>query len=99
MIKQWHNETDPDYRKDISAIIAGIRNFLTGSEKWNDTAIDRLENFCADCEFFVDEKVVSERVADKDIPGLSGKSCAHCGCVLSFKLRQSVKPCEFWKEG
>ncbi|WP_159430247.1 hypothetical protein [Cruoricaptor ignavus] len=98
LMEQWKSEENPSYKTDLKAVIVGIRNFLSHSERWNLIAEDRLENFCADCDFFVDEKIASERVADRDIPGLSGKSCGDCGCVLSFKLRQSVKPCRFWKE-
>ena len=100
-IKRYHaelqKETDPDIARDLKAIASGMTNFITGSKKWNDIARKRYEDHCKGCAFFITDPIPSERVTDKNIPELSGKICEKCGCVESYKLRQSIKTCEFWK--
>ena len=100
-IKRYHSElqkeTDPDIARDLKAIASGMTNFITGSKKWNDIARKRYEDHCKTCQHFITDPIPSERVTDKHIPELSGKICGKCGCVESYKLRQSIKPCEFWK--
>lgn len=96
-LKQSLLETnDPDYAKTLKAIIAGMTNYNLGLS--NDIAKKRFEEACKDCAFNIQDPIQEMRVVDKNNPELSGRMCAHCGgCVLSYKLRQSVKPCEFWK--
>lgn len=91
------NEKDPNIQRDIKAIISGMTNFYCHSQKANEKAKYRLENFCSGCIHFTDDPIEDEKVKDKDIPELSGKICSACGCTSSYKLRQSIKPCEFWK--
>lgn len=90
-------ESDPDVIRDIKAIISGMTNFFVGSGKANKAAEERYKKHCAGCVYFISDPVESERVEDKNIPELSGKMCSLCGCTSSYKLRQSIKPCEFWK--
>lgn len=92
------HEDDPDIIRDIRAIITGISNFELNIVNARNKARERLKNHCAGCEFFIDEPIESEKVIDKVIPELSGKICGECGCVMPYKLRQSVKKCERWKE-
>ena len=96
-VESLKNKKNPDIAHDVKAIVSGMTNFVTGSRKWNDIARERYEKSCKGCPFFIDDPVPSERVTDKHIPELSGKICSNCGCVESYKLRQSVKLCEFWK--
>ena len=95
--EQLKNENDLNVIRDLKAIIVGMTNFYLSSKKWNVKAKERFENHCSKCEIFINEPLESEKVIDKDIPKLSGKICGSCGCVESYKLRQSIKPCKFWK--
>lgn len=91
------SETDPNIIKATKAIIQGITFFYLGVNK--SLAKLRYDNHCKDCEHNVEDPVISMRENDKQIPELSGRMCDHCGgCVLSYKLRQNIKKCEFWKE-
>lgn len=91
------SETDPDLILSTKAIISGIVNHHLNLRK--DLALQRYEQHCKGCEFNVEDPVDDMRVEDKLIPELSGKMCNHCGgCVLSYKIRQSIKKCEFWYE-
>ena len=90
-------ETNPNIRKDLQAIISGMVNFYVKSKTAKEKAVERYENHCKGCEHFIDETIESMIIEDKEIPELSGKSCNLCGCVESWKLRQSIKTCEFWK--
>lgn len=94
---QLKNESDPNITKDIKAIISGMTNFFVRSGKSKKIAEERLKNHCSGCAYFITDPVESEKVNDKDIPELSGKICSLCGCTSSYKLRQSIKQCEFWK--
>ncbi|PIF44300.1 hypothetical protein CLU96_1241 [Chryseobacterium sp. 52] len=91
-------ESDPDVSKDIKAVISGMTNFYIHSKSENAKAKARYEKSCAGCAYFISDPIESEKVTDKDIPDLSGKICSLCGCTSSYKLRQTIKPCEFWKE-
>lgn len=89
-------EKDPDAVKTIKAVIVGMTNYNLGLQ--NSIAKDRFEKYCSGCAYNVQDPIPDMRVQDKAIPELSERMCAYCnGCVLSYKLRQSVKPCEFWK--
>ncbi len=52
---------------------------------------------CGSCRYLKDEPIDFFRVHDAKIPELSGKSCGKCGCILSYKTRQSIKPCSRWQ--
>lgn len=89
-------ETDVDVILTIRAVISGMANFHLGIN--NDLARERYEKYCKNCVHNVEEPIESMRVEDKSVPELSGRMCDHCGgCTLSYKLRQNIKLCEFWK--
>jgi hypothetical protein len=91
------SETNPDIIKTTKAIIQGLTYFYLGVNK--KLAKLRFENHCKSCEYNVADPVVSMHEVDKDISEISGRMCSHCGgCVLSYKLRQDVKKCEYWNE-
>ncbi|RMZ60064.1 hypothetical protein D1632_10775 [Chryseobacterium nematophagum] len=96
-LKKALAETDDScYAKTLKAIIVGMTNFHLGL--FHDVAKRRFEDYCKNCAFNIQEPISDMRVQDEKVPELSERMCAHCmGCVLSYKLRQSVKPCEFWK--
>lgn len=83
---------------DTLAIAAGIKNFKTNNETARRYAIERFENHCKSCKFSIEEPIPELRVVDKQMPELSGKTCGDCGCILSYKLRQSVKKCSRWEQ-
>lgn len=93
--KNLETEDDPDVKKDLKAVISGMSNFYFGLK--TKLARERLENHCKGCEFNIKEPIESMRVSDSIIPEISGRQCGLCGCVLSFKIRQSVKKCQYWK--
>lgn len=91
------SESDPDLLKSGQAILAGMAFFKLGIK--SSLAKKRYEDHCSGCEFNVTDPVEDMRETDSQIPAASDKMCSHCGgCVLSYKLRQSVKKCEFWDE-
>lgn len=91
------SESDPDLLRSGKAILAGMTFFKMGINKT--LAIKRFEDHCRGCEFNVLDPVEDMREKDSQIPDASDRMCSHCGgCVLSYKLRQSVKKCEFWQE-
>lgn len=81
----------------IDPFIEGKKNFESQSEEVEKLARKRLQ-FCLSCEYFKDEPIKAFKVEDKSLPEASGKYCEECGCVLSYKLRQSIQPCEKWQE-
>lgn len=95
--KRLKEESNPDVVKDMQAIISGMTNFFCKNKKAREIAEERLKNYCSSCAYFISDPVDSEKVQDKDIPELSGKICSLCGCTSAYKLRQSIKKCEFWK--
>ena len=88
-------ETNPDVKKDLKAVACGMSNFYLGLK--NSEAIERFENHCKSCEFNIQEPLEEMKVKDSTVPQLSGRQCGLCGCVLSFKIRQSIKKCQYWK--
>lgn len=96
-LKEALAETDdPTYAKTLKAIIVGMTNYYLGL--WSGLAKERFEKFCKNCAFNIQDPIVDMRIEDHKVPELSQRMCAYCGgCVLSYKLRQSIKPCEFWK--
>lgn len=91
------SETDPDLIKAGKAIIQGMTYFYLGVN--TKIAKLRYDKHCKSCEHNVPDPVKSMHEIDKNIPEISGRMCSHCGgCVLSFKLRQGIKKCEFWDE-
>lgn len=95
------SETDPDLILSTRAIISGMTNFYFNldSARPKKLAEKRLNDHCSTCEHNVEDPIEDMKVIDKEIPDLSGRMCKHCGgCVLSFKLRQSLKKCELWHE-
>lgn len=95
MKKNLENETNPDLKKDLKAVISGMSNFYFGLK--TNLAKERFENHCKGCDFNMLEPIEDMQVKDSIIPELSNRQCGCCGCVLSYKIRQSVKKCEYWK--
>lgn len=91
------SETDPDVILTSKAIVQGMAYFHLGVNK--KLAQKRFEEHCRDCSHNVPDPVLSMQVKDTLINDLTSKMCDHCGgCVLSYKIRQTVKKCEFWNE-
>ena len=91
------SETNPDLILSTKAIIQGLTFFYLGVN--TKLAKLRYDKHCKDCEHNVLDPVISMREKDTKIPELSDRMCKHCGgCVLSYKLRQNIKNCEFWDE-
>lgn len=90
-------EKDPNIIQSTKAVIQGVTNFHLGIKSAENKARERYENHCKACAYNIPELIPSLQVEDKTIPELSNRQCGACGCVLSYKLRQSLKPCEFWK--
>lgn len=90
-------EKDPNIIQSTKAVIQGVTNFHLGIKSAENKARERYENHCKQCQYNIEEKVPSLQVEDKAIPELTNRQCGACGCVLSYKLRQYLKPCEFWK--
>ena len=88
-------ESDPDIIKDSKAVISGMSNFYFGLK--TKLARERLANHCGACKYNIEEPLPDMKIKDSAIPELSGRSCGFCGCILSFKTRQSVKKCIYWK--
>lgn len=93
--KGLEKESDPDIVKDAKAVISGMSNFYFGLK--TPLAKERFDKFCKDCEYNVVDPVEDMQVKDSIIPELSKKQCGFCGCVLSYKIRQSVKKCVYWE--
>lgn len=53
-------------------------------------------DICKGCEFFKTEPIEEFQVVDSRIPELSKMYCEDCGCISSYKLRQSIEVCERW---
>lgn len=89
------SETSPDLIKSTKAIIQGMTFFYLGIH--SKIAKLRYDKYCKLCEHNVEDPVKSMHEVDKEISEISGRMCSHCGgCVLSFKLRQDIKKCEYW---
>lgn len=90
-------EQDPEIIKSTKAVMQGVTNFHLGIKSAENIARERFEKHCKSCVFNIPELVESLQVTDEKIPRLTNRQCGNCGCVLAYKLRQSVKKCEFWK--
>lgn len=87
----------------LDPYLEGKKNFKSQSKDWDKTAKKRLET-CRDCPLFVNEKNglfkkgglygVKE---DERIVELENKICGDCGCISTYKLRQSISICNKWK--
>lgn len=89
------NEKDPDIILTTKAIMVGMTNFYFKNKK--DEALEKFQKFCVNCPLNKIDPVESMQVEDSEIPELSKRMCGDCGCVLSFKVRQNIKPCQKWK--
>ena len=92
------NQEEVNIIRDTKAVAVGITNFKSNNKKAYELAKNRFENYCKFCTFIIEEPIPELRVDDKQIPELSGKTCGECGCILSYKLRQSVKKCSRWEQ-
>lgn len=93
--KSLNKETDPEVIKTTKAIIVGMTNFYFN--KKNSEAFEIYQKYCINCEHNSIDPVESMQVEDTEVPELSKRMCKDCGCVLSFKTRQNIKPCQKWK--
>ena len=84
-------------KSGIDPFLDGKKNFENQSEEMEALARKRLQT-CLECVHFKDEPIEVFKVNDENLPEASGKYCEDCGCVLSFKLRQSIEPCAKWQE-
>lgn len=75
----------------------GKENFKNKLPEIEELASKRLE-VCKGCRYFKDEPIHFFHVTDNNLPDVTGKSCGKCGCILSYKLRQSLKPCSKWSK-
>lgn len=90
-------QEDINLIRDTKAVAIGVKNFNFLNENAEKLAKERLENHCTFCNFNILEPIEELRVTDKRITELSKRTCGDCGCVLSYKLRQSVKKCSKWE--
>lgn len=74
----------------------GVYNFKTKNAKAKIIAEKRLLENCLSCPHFIEEPIDFLRVTDTEIPELSNMMCNDCGCVLSYKTRQSIDKCKLW---
>lgn len=82
---------------ELKPIYIGMLNYTVKNKHALELAKKRAKT-CVYCEFYQEEQNDLLKVNDKDIPELSNKQCGGCGCVLSFKLRQSINKCTKWQE-
>ena len=87
-----------DLIRDTKAVAIGLKNFNFPNEKAESLAIERLESSCKNCKFNILEPIPELRVLDKRIPELTDRTCGECGCILAYKLRQSIKKCSKWEQ-
>lgn len=90
-------QEDIDLIRDTKAVAVGVKNFNFINQDAEQLANERFEKSCKNCAFNIHEPIEELRVNDKRIPELSERTCGECGCVLSYKLRQSVKKCGIWQ--
>jgi hypothetical protein len=93
MKKRFLKESDIDLRAKLLAVVKGIYNYR--NNKNTEIAIERYNEFCKGCEFL--ETETNEFLIVKDVYELHAKKCNDCGCVLSYKNRQSISKCKKWK--
>jgi len=83
---------------ELKPIYFGFLNFATKNKTAEFLAKKRYFENCKNCINFVDEENDLLKIEDKKIPELSNKMCNLCGCVASYKLRQSINKCEQWQK-
>jgi hypothetical protein len=81
----------------INSLEEGLKNFKSYDQEAENSANKRLFD-CVNCDSFVDEPIKFLKITDNRIPELSGKMCDECGCILSYKLRQSISKCDKWQK-
>lgn len=82
--------------KSIDKLAIGAYNFENGI---NDLMARKIHlKACNEmCEHFEDEQVEWLKTDDDAVPGLSGKTCSECWCILSYKLRVEGEKCPLGK--
>lgn len=94
MAEALRSETDPDYIKSGRAVLRGMINFNVGDKV---ASSKDFAYICKECPDNIAETDPDLEEVDKDFPFLSSRMCGACGgCVLSYKVRQDIKPCEKW---
>jgi hypothetical protein len=81
---------------NLEALAVGMYNFTTKNTEAKTLAEKRLLNSCLSCVHFKEEPITVFRVKDNEIPELTNMQCTDCGCVLAYKIRQSIKVCKLW---
>ena len=84
-------------KKGVKPLVQGKKNFNNPTDEVEALAKERLE-ICKGCVFFEEEPIEWLKVEDERLPEASGMYCADCGCVSSYKIRQSLQLCEKWQE-
>lgn len=91
-------------KKASTLVMVGLEPYQVGKHNFENPvlcveikAAQRAE-ICKTCPMFVKEPIDFLRVTDERIPALSEMMCDDCGCVLSYKTRQSITICENWKQ-
>lgn len=79
----------------LDPYLEGKHNFNNPVEEVEALAKERAK-ICIGCRYFKTEPIEMFRVVDERIPELTNKSCGLCGCIESYKLRQSIKVCKKW---
>lgn len=92
------DKLDSIITKGKTVLTGGLDPYVEGKKNFEQgLGIDKKKiDICTGCKHFKDEPIDFLRVEDKDFPELSAKMCGACGCTLSFKLRQTLKPCKEW---
>lgn len=80
----------------LDPYVEGKRNFENPTPTFEELAKERTKT-CTGCRYFKVEPIQMFRVIDERIPELSNMSCGLCGCIESYKLRQSIKKCSKWE--
>lgn len=84
-------------RDGIDPYLEGKKNFKNENKEVENLAIERSK-VCRSCPSFKKEPIKEFRILDPRIPILSNRYCEDCGCVLSYKTRQSIQKCKLWKK-
>lgn len=84
-------------KKGLEPYEVGKSNFEHPTPCIEKLAQQRAE-ICKGCEFFKQEPIEQFQVVDSRIPVLSKMYCEDCGCISSYKLRQSIDECDRWRQ-
>lgn len=97
MMQSFKKKINSVIENGFDPISEGVLNFNTPKPEIEDLAKERL-NKCLGCPLFVREPIPVFRVKDHNLNAASGKMCDDCGCVISYKIRQSKTVCKYWEK-